>query len=219
MSGEARPTRFAVLASGKGSNFEAIMKAISERQLNAQCVVLISDQPKAPVLEKAESFGIPVKTLEPEKAHTKTLGLRSESRSEYDERLFLALNEFDPEYIVLAGFMRILSPQFIKRYTHRIINIHPSLLPAFPGLEGYQQAFNHGCGVAGVSVHFVTSGVDQGPLCAQRAFDISSCKNEQEVMELGLAVEHKLYPATLQWIFKKQFQVIKRGDRTCVRQS
>jgi phosphoribosylglycinamide formyltransferase-1 len=216
MSGDQARTKFAVLASGRGSNFEAIVKAISEGDLGADCVCLVCDQAGALVLEKAKTLKIPT-VLVPE--------VKGETRLQYDERLFNSLQEFQPEYLVLAGFMRILSASFIDRYTSlnsgmalsRIVNLHPSLLPAFPGRESYRQCFDYGCTVSGVSVHFVTPGVDQGPLCAQEAFDIRDCTTVEQVVERGQGIERRLLPKTLEWIFKKNYKLEKRGERICVR--
>jgi phosphoribosylglycinamide formyltransferase-1 len=192
--------RIAVLASGRGSNFEAIVKAIESGLLDAEIVVVASDRKEALVLEKAKSHGIETVV---EKNHNV---LR-------DTLLAKPLNA-----IVLAGYMRILPAEFISAFMDargfaKIVNIHPSLLPAFPGLESYRQAFEAGAKNTGVTVHFVDAGVDTGPICAQRSFSIADCKDVAEVERRGLAIEHELYPQTLNWILKDAFDISLRGGK------
>jgi len=192
--------RIAVLASGRGSNFEAIAKAVQSGALKAEIVLVGSDKNDALVLEKAKSFGI-------------------EALVQKDQSLLCqTLQSKHVDYVVLAGFMRILGANFIEAFRDprgfaRIVNIHPSLLPAFPGLDSYKQAFTHGVKAAGVTVHFVDAGVDTGPICAQKSFSIVDCESVEEVERLGLAIEHELYPQTLNWILHNQFEISERGGR------
>lgn len=192
--------KIAVLASGRGSNFTAIAEAIQNQRLEAEIVLVASDKRAAPVLAKAESLGIPTLVEKDQK------------------NLLVRLRELKVEYVVLAGFMRILSDDFIAAFRDprgfsRIVNIHPSLLPAFPGLNSYQQAFVHGAKVSGVTVHFVDGGIDTGPICAQQAFSIADCQSAEEVEARGLKLEHELYARVLSWILKNNFDIQERGGR------
>ncbi len=192
--------RIAILASGRGSNFEAIANAIEAKLLVAEIVLVISDRPKALVLEKAKERGLEI-LIEKDQAKIKS-----------------ALLKLDLDYVVLAGFMRILSAEFVNAFSDprgfaRIVNIHPSLLPEFPGLDSYRKAFEKKLPRTGVTVHFVDSGVDTGPICAQHEFSIADCKSVGEVEQRGLAVEHELYPRTLHWILQDQFKIFKKGAK------
>jgi phosphoribosylglycinamide formyltransferase 1 len=207
----------AILASGRGSNFDAIQEAIKGGKLRARIVRVVSDREAAPVLEKARAAGyeavyVPLKNL---------------SREMQDEALLRAIHggREKPRFLVLAGFMRLLGPQVISAFADpkgfsRIVNVHPAILPSFPGLHSYAQAYEYGCAVAGVTVHLVDEKVDHGPICAQEAFSIADCKNAGEVEARGLAIEHRLYPQTLDWILQEKFQLIPRDQgRFCVRPS
>lgn len=194
------PPRIAILASGRGSNFEAIAHAIGAKSLEAEMVVVVSDRPGALVLEKAQDFGIPT-LIEKDQRRLKTV-----------------LRDLKIDYVVLAGFMRILSEDFLQSFKDsrgffRIINIHPSLLPDFPGLDSYRRAYEDKRTETGVTVHFVDGGVDTGPICAQRSFPIVDCQSHEEVERRGLEVEHQLYPETLKWIFKNEFEILTEKGR------
>ena len=204
--------KFLVLASGRGSNFDSIHGVWKQSGLPGTLTGVLSDQPKAPVLEKASGLGLRTALVSKEKGET---------ADQYGQKLLTKIDEFAPDWLVLAGFMRILPDPVIHAFRsprgyHRIVNVHPSLLPAFPGVNSYAQAFNYGAKVAGVSVHLVVSEVDQGPICAQEAFTISDLKSAAEVEARGLAVEHRLYPATLRWVLAEQFETVMRGGRICV---
>ncbi|MBS1969647.1 MAG: phosphoribosylglycinamide formyltransferase [Bdellovibrionales bacterium] len=199
-----RLPRIAVLASGRGSNFSAIAKAVGEKKLAADIVLVGSDRADAAVLEKAQDLGL------------KTLVEKDQAR------LAAALRELQVDYVVLAGFMRILKAEFIAAFQDargfaRIINIHPSLLPELPGLDSYKRAFEQKLPKTGVTVHFVDAGVDTGPICAQESFSIADCTSVEEVEKRGLAIEHALYPRTLSWILANQFEILKQGERFYVR--
>jgi phosphoribosylglycinamide formyltransferase 1 len=150
-----------------------------------------------------------------------------EQRAIHDELVIRALVPFRPRFLVMAGYMRVVSAKLLDAYRSekgysRITNIHPSLLPGFPGLNGYEQAYQHGCQVAGATVHLVSDALDGGPICAQESFPIHDCKNTLEVEKRGLAVEHKLYPKTLSWVLQEKFTVEEREypvgkKRLCVR--
>lgn len=200
--------RIVIFASGRGSNFEALAHAIDDRSLCASIEALICDHKDAPVMNKAKSRGLP--------AHCIPGG---------DEAKILeVLKSYAPDFAVMAGYMRVLKKPLLNRFRssegyYKIVNIHPSLLPAFAGLDGYRKAFEHGCKLAGVTVHLVDEGLDQGPICAQVAFSIADCDSAAEVERRGLIVEHALYPKTLQWILKNQFKFRNVAERTHVRPS
>jgi phosphoribosylglycinamide formyltransferase-1 len=210
--------RIVVLASGRGSNFEAIARAVESGRLEADVAAVISDQPSAGVLDKARALGIEVKLVAPGPAANP-----EERRRSHERKILEEIRPYSPRFLVMAGYMRVVTSTLLdafrseRGYT-RITNVHPSLLPAFPGLRAYEQAFQHGAQVAGVTVHLVEEGVDEGPICAQEAFSITGCADADEVERRGLEVEHRLYPATLDWVLKESFQVENRGARRiCVR--
>jgi len=201
----ATQKKIAVLASGRGSNFEALAL-----KFPTQIALVLSDQAQAPVLEKAKAKSITARHLPIQKG--------ADWGSQYAELIHQAKADF----VVLAGFMRILPENFIKAFDSRrgyskIVNIHPSLLPAFPGLNGYAQAFEYGAKTTGATVHLVDNKLDHGPICAQKSFSIEECKSIQEVETQGLKIEHELYPTTLAWVLEEKFEII--GGRRCVRKS
>ncbi|MBI3535732.1 MAG: phosphoribosylglycinamide formyltransferase [Deltaproteobacteria bacterium] len=207
-----KKTAISVFASGRGSNFQAICEAINAKKLDAKVVSLISDQPDAQVIGLAKKFQIPCFVI-PKK--------KSQSREEHESEILALLKIHAPHFIVLAGYMRVLSPLFLKawyseRGYYRVTNIHPSLLPALPGQSAYAQAFNFGCKITGVTVHLLDECVDTGPICAQEAFEIADAKSILEIEQMGLKLEHRLYPETLSWILKEKFEIKMREGRTCV---
>jgi phosphoribosylglycinamide formyltransferase-1 len=209
-----------VMASGRGSNFDAIQQAIVQGRLKAEILGVISDQRGAGVLARAEEFGIPTWVVPfPDRSEAENI---LDRRLRHESRLLEVIGPLQPRFIVMAGYMRIITSSLIDAFRcdkgySRMVNIHPSLLPAFPGLHGYGQAFRYGAQVAGVTVHLVEAGVDSGPICAQEVFSIVDCRSEQEVEKRGLAIEHRLYPETLKWILSENFQLIPRSEgRFCV---
>ena len=205
-------TLIAVFASGTGSNFEVIADAVQSGSLDAQIVALVCDRVDAPVIAKAKARGIITLAVPVASGQT---------RAAHEEEILKQLLPHTPRFAVLAGYMRILSPVFLKEFDSghgyfRVTNIHPSLLPAFPGVDGYGQAFNYGASVSGCTVHLVDQGIDSGPICAQSSFSISDCVIGDDVRSRGLTMEHRLYPETLQWLLKEKFAVVKREGRICV---
>ena len=185
---ERRRLRIAVFASGSGSNFQAIMEKIKAGELSASAELLVCDRPEAPVVEKARKFGVP------------TFVFRAKdypSREAY-EKILQKLNEKKVELVVLAGYMRLLTETLVKPYEGRMINIHPSLLPAFPGMDGIGQALRYGVKVTGVTVHFVDHGMDTGPIIAQRVVEVKDDDDENSLAERIHAVEHELYPFVIE---------------------
>lgn len=212
-------TSIVVLASGRGSNFDAIHRAIQEKRLNAKILAVISDRKEAPVLEKAKKAGIQAISIPvPE-------GSALERRALHEKKVLEELRKLKPQFLVLAGYMRILTPEFINEFRSekefvRIVNIHPSLLPSFPGKDSYAQAFHYGTRVTGVTVHLVDTEVDSGPICAQEVFPIEDCRTVEEVEKRGLEAEHRLYPQVLNWVLAEDFKVERRSEgRFYVRQN
>ena len=181
--------RIAVLASGRGSNLLAILDAISHGALAAQVVGVFSDKKDAPALEHAGNAGILAQAVSPR-------GFAS--RAEFDEHLFSRVDAVQPDIIVCAGYMRLISDQAVAARTGRMINIHPSLLPEFKGLRTHQQALDAGAGVHGASVHFVTSELDGGPVIAQARVRVEAGDDAARLAERVLQREHPLLVATLQ---------------------
>ncbi|KYG91255.1 phosphoribosylglycinamide formyltransferase [Metasolibacillus sp. FSL H7-0170] len=184
-------TKIAVFASGSGSNFQAIAESIQRGELDAKIELVITDKPGAFVVTRANELGIPVLELAP-----KTFP----SKAHYEQAIIDALQEKKIEWIVLAGYMRLIGETLLAAFPNRIVNIHPSLLPSFPGKDAIGQAFEHGVKVTGVTVHFVDAGMDTGPIIAQIAVDIAESREETE--ERIHKAEHKLYTATLQQLFQ-----------------
>ena len=181
----------AILGSGKGSNCRAILQRIQEGKLSAEAKVVISDVLDAPILDIAREFGVPNAYLPPGRFRT-----RLEPAAEAE--LVEMLREAKVELVVLAGFMRVLKEQMLSAFPRRIINIHPSLLPKFPGLEAWKQALIAGEKVTGVTVHFVDEQIDHGDVIAQQAVPVLSGDTPQSLHARIQAVEHVLYPEALE---------------------
>lgn len=181
------PARLAVLLSGRGSNFEALAGACDTGTLPARIVLVLSDRAGAAGLEKARVRGI--------EAAVEERG--GETRAAHEARLAARIEAAGADLVCLAGFMRVLSPAFVARFERRIVNVHPSLLPAFPGLDAQRQALEHGVRVAGATVHLVDAGTDTGPIAGQEAVPVRPGDDPQSLAGRILEAEHRLYPATL----------------------
>jgi phosphoribosylglycinamide formyltransferase 1 len=181
-----------ILISGRGSNMDAILGAIKSGKIkNAKSCVVISNKPDAVGLKIAsEEYGVPTKAIPPDNDSLKGW--------DYDQKMVAVLHEYDviPEsgLVCLAGFMRIISPEFVRHYRMRIMNIHPSLLPSFRGLHAQRQALDYGVKITGCTVHFVDEGVDSGPVILQKAVDVIDGDNEESLSARILEQEHQLYP-------------------------
>ena len=184
MSERAR-LRIGVLASGRGSNFDAIARAAASGFIPATVAVLVTDRPDAPVLDLARRHRIEALCLEPRDFP---------SREAHEKQIIAILEERLVGLVCLAGYMRILSGAFVRHFERRLLNVHPSLLPAFPGLRAQRQALEHGVKVSGATVHFVDDGVDTGPIVAQAAVAIRPDDTEDTLAERILAEEHRIYP-------------------------
>lgn len=203
MNGD-RQFHIGVLGSGKGSNFVALAEACASGIVPARIALVVSDIPDAGILKRAEEFGIPARHISPGKFRTKL--------DEEAERAYAAaLQEARVDLVALAGFMRILKGDFIKAFEGRIVNIHPSLLPSFPGLEAWKQALEHGVKVTGCSVHFVDATVDAGPLIGQQAVPVMDDDTPESLHQRIQAAEHELYPRCVAAIARGHIQV--RGRR------
>lgn len=184
------PLRVAVLASGSGTNLQAILDSV-HADGTAEVVAVASDKPGARALERAEAAGVPTRTFPPD---------RHDGRRARDSAIGDWLEGSGVELVVLAGYMQLLHGDFIRRFRNRVINVHPALLPAFPGLDAIGQALAHGVRVTGVTVHFVDEGVDTGPILLQRSVELSYTEPVADVEERIHLVEHELLPRAIELI-------------------
>ncbi len=183
----------AIFASGTGSNFLAINEAIVNGELSANIALLVSDRPKSKAVENANRLGINVLAFSPKKY---------QSKKKYEEIIRNKLIELNVELIVLAGYMRLIGETLLENYQKRIINIHPSLLPSFKGIDAVGQAIDAKVKVTGVSIHYVDEGMDTGEIIAQEAVDISNLHTREEIEKRIHHIEHKLYPKTINQILE-----------------
>jgi len=190
--------RIAVLLSGRGSNFEALAESVSAGRIpNAEIAIVIGNQPEALGLKRAEARGIPVRMI-PSK------GLQREA---YDRQVAAVLEEHKADLICLAGYMRLLSPYFVAAFPQRILNIHPSLLPSFPGLEAQRQAVEHGVKFAGCTVHFVDENLDAGPIILQAVVPVEDTDDEHALSERILQEEHRIYSEAVKIILEGKYRI------------
>jgi phosphoribosylglycinamide formyltransferase-1 len=195
--------RIGVVGSGKGSNFVALADAIAAGKIPAEIVVVLSDVESAGILAHARDRKIPEQFIPPGKFRTKL--------DEEAERAFVsALQSAKVDLIVLAGFMRVLKGDFLRAFAGRIVNIHPSLLPSFPGLEAWKQALDHGVKVTGCTVHFVDAGVDAGPIIAQQTVPVFENDTAESLHQRIHAAEHELYPKCVAALARREISVIGR---------
>ncbi len=191
----------AVFCSGNGSNFQAIVDASKTRLFDASITIMVCDNKNAFALERAKKENI--KTLLVLRENFKT-------REDFENKIINQLEKDNIELICLAGFMRILSPEFVKKYPNRILNIHPALLPSFKGTRGIKDAFDHGVKVTGVTVHFVTEELDAGPIILQEAVRIEEDDTQETLEQKIHAVEHKLYPEAIRLVTEARLEVVDR---------
>lgn len=190
--------RVAILISGRGSNMEALIKGVQTGFVPAEIDLVLSNRAEAEGLTKAKAAGIKTLFLNPEE---------HQGREEYDRAIVEALKAEKIDLVCLAGFMRILSPYFVDAYHNRMINIHPSLLPAFPGLDAQRQAIDYGVKYSGVTVHIVDKGVDSGPIIAQRVVEVKEGDTAEALAKRILAEEHKIYPLVLKALAEGRVKV------------
>ncbi|HEY4680291.1 MAG TPA: phosphoribosylglycinamide formyltransferase [Nitrosarchaeum sp.] len=195
-----------ILISGRGSNMESILKSIKRKKIPINPAVVISNKPDAKGLKIAQKLGIKTEVI-------KSKDFKG-SRVEYDKKIISALEKHGvtPKngLVCLAGFMRIISPEFVKKYKNRIINIHPALLPAFPGLDAQKQAIDYGSKYSGCTVHFVDSGVDTGPIILQSIVKIKNGDTEKTLSKRILAKEHQAYPEAIRLFAEKKIKISGR---------
>jgi len=187
-----------ILLSGRGSNFEAIARNIAAEKIrDARIAIVVSNRGDAPGIETAKELGLP------------TLGIPSKGkqREEHDQEVVAALELHKVDFVCLAGYMRLLSPWFVKQFPQRILNIHPSLLPAFPGLEAQQQAFAYGVKVAGCTVHFVDEELDHGAIIVQKAVPVLDSDDEHTLAARILEQEHIAYSEAIAMVVQGKFEM------------
>ncbi|KML07980.1 phosphoribosylglycinamide formyltransferase [Rossellomorea marisflavi] len=187
--------KIAVFASGSGSNFQSIVDEIDSGTLEADVRLLVCDRPGARATERAEAAGIPVFSFRAKEY---------ESKEAFEREIIRELEEAGVEFIVLAGYMRLIGPTLLEAFGGRIVNIHPSILPAFPGKDAIGQAFDGGVKVTGVTIHYVDAGMDTGEIIAQEAVTVEEDETRESLQRKIQAVEHRLYPATLRDLFRKK---------------
>ena len=190
--------RIVVLISGQGSNLDAIVRASEAQDWPGRVVAVISNRADARGLVAAQSHGIATEVLDHQ---------AFADRAAFDAALAQAVDRHAPDLVVLAGFMRILTPAFVARYEGRMLNIHPSLLPSFTGLNTHRRAIEAGCKVAGATVHFVTAELDHGAIVAQAAVPVLADDDEAALARRVLAAEHVLYPRAVGWFVKGELQL------------
>lgn len=184
--------KIAIFASGNGSNFQALVDAKQAGKLRAEINLLVCDKPGAFVIERAEKAGIPTFVFNPKDYDRK---------EQFEQLIAEQLKQRNIEYVILAGYMRLIGQTLLDEYPKQIINIHPSLLPSFPGIDAVGQAIAAGVKVTGVTIHFVDEGMDTGPIIAQRALEIKESETKEEIEKNIHAIEHVLYPETLNKLF------------------
>jgi phosphoribosylglycinamide formyltransferase-1 len=195
-------TKFVVLISGNGSNLQSIIDAIECGRLNADITAVISNNPDAYGLSRANNHGI----------HTHVIDHRQfATRDAFDQKLLLCTQSYNPDYIVLAGFMRILGSSFIQANKNKILNIHPSLLPFYKGLNTYQRAIDNGETEHGVSIHIVTAELDNGPVLIQGRYPIEEADGPAELTRKGQGLEYQMYPELLQMLSEKRLEIGERS--------
>jgi len=194
------PPRIGVLISGRGSNLQALIDAQQRGTLGGEIAVVVSNVATAAGLERAQKAGI----------RTAVCDHRGKTREVYDAEVVKVLGEHRVHLVCLAGFMRLLSPVFVRAFPHRILNIHPALLPSFPGLDAQRQALEHGVKLTGATVHFVDEGLDSGPIVAQEAVAVLSSDSAETLAARILEAEHRLYPRAVRLVLEDRCRVSGR---------
>ncbi len=202
MSGHtAGQVPIAILISGRGSNMVSLVVAAQEGRLSADIRVVVSNRPDAPGLARAAELSVPTAVLDHREFST---------REAFDAALADELERRGVRFVALAGFMRVLTPVFLRRFAGRVLNIHPALLPSFPGMHAQRQALEYGVRVTGCTVHFVDEGVDTGPIVAQATVRVRDDDTEETLAARILAVEHWLYPVALEAVLTGQVSIVGR---------
>ncbi len=196
--------RIGILISGRGSNMEAILRATEEGRIPAVVAVVISNEPDAPGVDRAREHGVEALVLDHREAP---------DREEQDRRIVAALEDRRVDLVCLAGYMKLLTPVFLKAYPGRILNVHPALLPAFPGLNVQKKALEYGVRFSGATVHFVDQGVDTGPIVLQAAVPVEQDDTPQILADRILKEEHRIYPEAVRLFFQDRLRVEGRRVR------
>jgi phosphoribosylglycinamide formyltransferase-1 len=189
--------KLGILLSGRGSNFEAIADSVQAGRLPAEIAIVISNRADAPGLESARRRGL----------NARLIASKARGREEHDAEVIAALTEAKVDLVCLAGYMRLLSPQFIRAFPNRIVNIHPSLLPAFPGLDAQKQAVEHGVKISGCTVHFVDEHLDHGPIILQKTVPVLETDDDHTLAARILLQEHLAYTEALQLVLAGDVEV------------
>ncbi|KDA54527.1 phosphoribosylglycinamide formyltransferase [Thermoanaerobaculum aquaticum] len=189
--------RVGVLLSGRGSNFLALAEACRRGEVPAEIVLVVSNRPEAPGLAKAQELGVP----------TVAIPSKGLAREEHEKHLLAALHQAQVDWVCLAGYMRLLSPQFVAAFPNRILNIHPALLPAFPGLDAQRQAWEYGVKVSGCTVHLVDAGCDSGPIVVQRVVEVRDDDTPETLAARILEQEHIAYPQALRLLLTRRWHI------------
>jgi phosphoribosylglycinamide formyltransferase-1 len=197
--------RLGILLSGRGSNFEAIADSVAAGRIQAEIALVVSNRPEARGLERARARGLPAVCI-PSK------GLEREA---YDRQVVAALQEKQVDLVCMAGFMRLLSPYFVREFPNRILNIHPALLPAFPGLEGQRQALEHGAKITGCTVHFVDEFLDHGPIIVQTPVPVLDDDTVESLSARILKEEHRIYSEAINLVLSGRIRI--EGRRVLVK--
>ena len=198
--------RLGILISGRGSNFEAIANAISRRKLDAEIAIVISNRAAAGGLDIARERGIPMRVIES----------RGMEREAYDKLVIEELRTHEVDLVCLAGFMRLLSASFVQAFPNRVLNIHPSLLPAFPGLDAQRQALEYGVKITGCTVHLVDEFLDSGPILMQTAVPVLDTDTVESLSARILAQEHAIYARAIQYMVERRITL--QGRRAVIRE-
>jgi phosphoribosylglycinamide formyltransferase 1 len=196
--------RIAVLASGRGSNFQAVIEVIAAGRIPAVCVALITDNPDAYAIERAKKAGVPVLVLD---------YASFPSKAAYEHALLAAMQQKNADLFVLAGYMRILGTAIVQAFPQKIVNIHPALLPSFTGLHAQRQAVAYGVKVAGCTVHFVDENLDCGPIILQKCVPVLEDDDEDSLAERILIEEHKCYPEAIRLFCENRLEITGRNVR------
>ncbi|WP_099157703.1 phosphoribosylglycinamide formyltransferase [Virgibacillus ndiopensis] len=189
--------KVAIFASGTGSNFEAIIEQAIENQLACDVAILVCDKPGAKVIDIANEYDIPTFVFDP----------KNIPKKEYEQKVVKRLLLMNVEWIFLAGYMRIIGPTLLNAYEIKIVNIHPSMLPAFPGKDAVGQAFQAKVKITGVTIHYVDAGIDTGPIIAQESVEIFPDDTKEVLQKRIQQVEHKLYPRIINQLIKQSLKV------------
>jgi len=197
--------RIGVLASGRGSNFQSIAEAVRKGEIDAEIAVLVCNVPGAGAIERARSLGVPCVVID----HVPY----GKDREAFERDVAAELTRRDVGLVVLAGFMRLLTPYFLRQFSNRILNIHPSLLPAFPGAHGIRDALDHGAKVTGLTIHLVDESLDGGPIVLQKAVPVEEGDSEERLAARVLEWEHVLYPLAVKLFAEGRLTVERRRVR------